>query len=61
VQEGVVYGLVLTVVNVAMLLVVVMIMDRGRILEGTGTLDARRQLAVDKARRRRMEIQIAGD
>jgi NADH-quinone oxidoreductase subunit H len=61
VPEGLVYGLVLTVVNVGMLLVVVMLMDRGRILEGTGTLDERRQTAVDKARRRRMEIQIAGD
>jgi NADH-quinone oxidoreductase subunit H len=61
VQEGVVYGLVLTVVNVAMLLLILMVMDRGRILEGTGTLDEKRRAAIDKARRRRMEIQIAGD
>ena len=61
VQEGVVYGLVLTVVNVAMLLVVLLFMDRGRILEGTGTLDEKRRAAIDTARRRRMEIQIAGD
>ena len=61
VEYGLVYGLVLTVVNVAMLAGIVMIMDRGRALSGTGTLDDRRRAAIEKARRRRTEYQIAGD
>lgn len=46
------YGLVLTAVNVAMLVIVLRVLDRGRILTGTGSLDEKRRLAREQARRR---------
>jgi NADH-quinone oxidoreductase subunit H len=46
------YGLVLTVVNLAMLAIVLWVMDRGRTLQGTGALEEKRQAARDIARRR---------
>jgi NADH-quinone oxidoreductase subunit H len=54
-----VYGLTLTVVNVAMLAIVLWIMDRGRTLVGTGSLDEKRERARDLARARAARHQLA--
>jgi len=57
VEYGLVYGLILTVVNLAMLAVFLLILDRGRILAGTGSLTEKRREAQEKARlRRRKEV-----
>jgi NADH-quinone oxidoreductase subunit H len=50
VEYGLVYGLVLTVVNVAMLVIVMMILDRGRILAGGYAIQERRAHAKVVAR-----------
>ncbi|HET6765070.1 MAG TPA: NADH-quinone oxidoreductase subunit NuoH [Longimicrobiaceae bacterium] len=52
-------GAVLTVVNVAMLVAVLTVMDRGRTLAATGALDERRARAKQVARLRAIEIQSA--
>jgi NADH-quinone oxidoreductase subunit H len=54
-----VYGLTLTVVNVAMLAIVLWIMDRGRTLVGTGSLDEKRERARELARARAARHQLA--
>ncbi|HEX2092683.1 MAG TPA: NADH-quinone oxidoreductase subunit NuoH [Longimicrobiaceae bacterium] len=57
VEYGLVYGLVLTAVNVAMLAVVLWMMDRGRVLAGSGSPDERRRIAREAARRRAVPVQ----
>ncbi|HEX5724496.1 MAG TPA: NADH-quinone oxidoreductase subunit NuoH, partial [Longimicrobiaceae bacterium] len=52
-----VYGLALSVVNLAMLAVVLWVMDRGRVLAGSGSLDERRTQARELARRRQALLQ----
>jgi NADH-quinone oxidoreductase subunit H len=52
-------GAVLTVVNLVMLGVVLMVMDRGRTLAATGALDERRARARQMARLRAIEITTA--
>jgi NADH-quinone oxidoreductase subunit H len=52
-------GLVLTVVNVVMLALVLLVMDRGRTLSATGSLDERRARAKQMARLRAIELQTA--
>jgi NADH-quinone oxidoreductase subunit H len=47
-----VYGLVLTAVNGVMLAVVMWVMDRGRTLQGTGSLEEKRTRARELARAR---------
>jgi len=59
VEYGLVYGLVLTAVNVAMLAVILWILDRGRIMAGTGSLDDRRRLSREAARRRAVPVEPA--
>jgi NADH-quinone oxidoreductase subunit H len=56
VEYGLVYGLVLTVVNVAMLAAVLFLMDRGRALAGTGSPDEKRRMAREAARRRAVPV-----
>jgi NADH-quinone oxidoreductase subunit H len=52
-------GLVLTAVNLVMLAVVLLVMDRGRTLSATGSLDERRARAKQMARLRAIELQTA--
>jgi NADH-quinone oxidoreductase subunit H len=47
-----VYGLVLAAVNAAMLGAVLWVMDRGRTLEGTGSMEEKRRIAREAARAR---------
>jgi NADH-quinone oxidoreductase subunit H len=47
-----VYGLVLAVVNVAMLALVIGILDRGRTMGGSGVMEEKRTHARELARRR---------
>ncbi|MBW3571464.1 MAG: NADH-quinone oxidoreductase subunit NuoH [Gemmatimonadetes bacterium] len=52
------YGLVLTVVNVAMLVIVLWVMDRGQTLAGSGSLDEKRRVAQERARRRAEAMRV---
>lgn len=56
VEPGVVYGLVLTVVNLGMLGIVVWALDRGRILSGTGSPEEKRRLSREEAQRRAVPV-----
>jgi NADH-quinone oxidoreductase subunit H len=59
VEYGTVYGLVLSVVNVAMLFAILLLMDRGRVLSGSGAPDERRRVARETARRRAVAVTAA--
>ncbi len=59
VPYGLVYGLVLTAVNLVMLGIMLLILDRGRILTGTVGVARRRQERQAQARSRRLEVQPA--
>ena len=52
------YGLVLAVVNVAMLAAVLWVMDRGHTLAGTGSLEEKRAAARERARRRAEAMRV---
>ncbi|HEX2078328.1 MAG TPA: NADH-quinone oxidoreductase subunit NuoH [Longimicrobium sp.] len=53
------YGLVLTVVNVAMLAAVLWLMDRGHTLAGSGAMEEKRAAARERARRRAEQMRVA--
>ncbi|CAN5893746.1 hypothetical protein BH23GEM7_BH23GEM7_17550 [soil metagenome] len=52
-------GLVLTVVNLVLLAVMLLILDRGNILVGTGSTDEKRELARRRVQARQMAVQTA--
>jgi NADH-quinone oxidoreductase subunit H len=58
VEYGLVYGLVLTAVNLLLLFGMLFVMDRGRILAGSGSLDERRIQARERLERRRREVPV---
>jgi NADH-quinone oxidoreductase subunit H len=53
------YGLVLAVGNVAMLLGVLVLMDRGHTLAGSGSMEEKRAVARERARRRAEQMRVA--
>ncbi|MDP9349281.1 MAG: NADH-quinone oxidoreductase subunit NuoH [Gemmatimonadota bacterium] len=59
VEYGTLYGLVLSVVNVAMLFAILWLMDRGRVLSGTGARDVERRTTREAARRRAVAVNTA--
>jgi NADH-quinone oxidoreductase subunit H len=59
VEYGTAYGLVLAAVNVAMLVGILWIMDRGRVLSGTGARDEKRRVSREAARRRAVAVHTA--
>lgn len=61
VEYGLVFGLVLTVVNLLLLFGMVFALDRGRVLGGSGSLDERRIQARARLARRRREVPIPAE
>ena len=53
------YGLVLAVVNLAMLAMVLWVMDRGQTLAGSGSMEEKRIAARERARRRAEQMRVA--